>query len=203
MQAMTTKLAISPYSMAVPPLSQSTMRFRKFVNGIGPPPDTVLMPPFEGKSLKKGFRGTTELPRIPTWIPVVAVALGRADGRWLMHRRPPEKHHGGLWEFPGGKVEPDEVPDFALEREIREELGIALDRASLAPASFARSHHEDGATPIVILLYKSSVWKGEPQALEGGEVGWFLPAEIFALPMPPLDVELARDFFGRGGFAAG
>ncbi len=143
------------------------------------------------------------MQRIPTWIPVVAVALGREDGRWLMHRRPPEKHHGGLWEFPGGKVEPDEVPDFALEREIREELGIVLHSGSLAPAAFARSQGGEGVRPIVILLYRSRHWTGEPQALEGGEIGWFLPGEIAGLPMPPLDVALARDFFGKDECRAG
>lgn len=143
------------------------------------------------------------MERIPTWIPVVAVALGRADGRWLMHRRPPDKHHGGLWEFPGGKVEPDEVPDSALEREIREELGIVLDRGSLEPAAFARSPGGEGVPPIVILLYKTMCWAGEPRALEGGEVDWFLPAEIAWLPMPPLDVALARDFFGKQERVAG
>lgn len=143
------------------------------------------------------------MERIPTWIAVVALALGRKDGRWLMHRRPLDKHHGGLWEFPGGKVDPGEVPDLALEREIREELGIELDPASLAPAGFARSRGGESAVPIVILLYKSMRWTGEPQALEGGEVGWFLPAEVSALPMPPLDVALARDFFGKHDLGAG
>ena len=155
------------------------------------------------KSVKKGFALAAPMEKIPTWIAVVAVALGREDGRWLMHRRPPGKHHGGLWEFPGGKVEPGEVPDSALEREIREELGIALDPVSLAPAAFARSRGENGATPIVILLYSSRRWTGEPRALEGGETGWFLPREIATLAKPPLDVALVRDFFGEGGNRAG
>lgn len=132
----------------------------------------------------------------PTWIAVAALALGRADGRWLMHRRPPGKHHGGLWEFPGGKVEQGETPDFALEREIREELGIALDPARLIPTGFAQSAPEVGSPGIVILLYRSSHWTGEPQALEGGEVAWFEPEAIARLAKPPLDVTLVRDFFG-------
>lgn len=133
----------------------------------------------------------------PTWIAVAALALARGDGCWLMHRRPPDKHHGGLWEFPGGKVEPGEMPDFTLEREIREELGIALDRHCLAPAAFAQIPPERGAAGIVILLYRSTWWSGEPQPLEGGEIAWFAPAEMAALAMPPLDVALVRDFFGE------
>jgi len=130
------------------------------------------------------------------WITVVALALHRADGRWLMHRRPPEKHHGGLWEFPGGKVEPDELPDAALEREIREELGIAIDRGRLRPAGFAQSAPQDGAPGIVILLYRTGHWIGEPRALEGGEVAWLTPGEIAPLLKPPLDVALCRALFG-------
>ncbi len=132
----------------------------------------------------------------PTWIAVAALALAREDGRWLMHRRPPDKHHGGLWEFPGGKVEAGEMPDFALEREIREELGIGLDRDHLQPAGFAQCGPEAGAPGIVILLYTSACWTGAPQALEGGEIDWFAPHDIPRLAMPPLDVALVRDFFG-------
>ncbi|MEO1019891.1 MAG: NUDIX domain-containing protein, partial [Pseudomonadota bacterium] len=60
------------------------------------------------------------------WTPVVAGALRGKDGRWLMHRRPLGKHHGGLWEFPGGKVEPHEIPVKSLARELNEELGIEV-----------------------------------------------------------------------------
>lgn len=135
----------------------------------------------------------------PTWIPVVALALADNDGRWLMHRRPEDKHHGGLWEFPGGKVEPGEVPVNALIREIEEELGIALDPAALTPAYFAESGLEGGEPRIVIMLYTASGWTGleqpQPQSLEGGGVGWFTPAEIGKLAKPPLDTALARRLF--------
>lgn len=134
-----------------------------------------------------------------SWITVVALALHREDGRWLMHRRPPEKHHGGLWEFPGGKVEPGEPPDAALEREIREELGIAIRRESLDPAGSAQSAPREGAPGIVILLYRTGEWAGAPQALEGGEIAWLTPEEIAPLPKPPLDVALCRALFP--GFA--
>ena len=130
----------------------------------------------------------------PTWIPVVALALGDRAGRWLMHRRPAHKEHGGLWEFPGGKVEPGETPRAALVREIREELGIELDPACLRPTAFA----DDGtAGAPVILLYTCTRWRGPPpRALEGGVVDWFTPTEIGRLECPPLDRQLIAALFG-------
>jgi 8-oxo-dGTP diphosphatase len=135
----------------------------------------------------------------PTWIPVVAAAIARNDGRWLMHKRPANKQHGGLWEFPGGKVESDEVPEIALIREIKEELGIAIASADLTPAAFAQSDGEGDQSQIVILLYTLLRWVGEPQALEGGEVDWFTPGQIAELAKPPLDIALAAQLFGHSG----
>lgn len=129
---------------------------------------------------------------------VVAAALEDGAGRWLMHRRPPDKHHGGLWEFPGGKVEPDETPRAALVREVNEELGLVLDPADMRPAALADCAADEGRPAIVILLYTAPLPGSTPQALEGGAVGWFEPAEIARLDKPPLDVELARQLFGRG-----
>ena len=131
------------------------------------------------------------------WIAVVAGALRRADGRWLMHQRPPGKHHAGLWEFPGGKVEPDEIPSQSLVRELREELGICCDPASFTPAGFAETVLPEAGRQIVILLYTVTGWLGEPAALEGGTVGWFTPEQALALPMPPLDVVLAGQLFQK------
>jgi 8-oxo-dGTP diphosphatase len=129
------------------------------------------------------------------WIPVVAAALVGADGRWLMHRRPPGKHHAGLWEFPGGKVEPSEMPVDCLLRELQEELGIAARRHSCRPAGFAETPVNADESAIVLLLYIVSEWDGEPASLEGGELGWFMPEAVLALPKPPLDVELAAQLF--------
>jgi 8-oxo-dGTP diphosphatase len=126
----------------------------------------------------------------PTWIAVVAVALEDSEGRILMQRRPLGKAHGGMWEFPGGKVEPDETPRAALVREVNEELALALDPTALTPACFADGRREDGKKTIVILLYSSRTWFGVPRSLEGGECGWFTRAEIAQLAMPPLDYEL-------------
>lgn len=126
----------------------------------------------------------------PTWIAVVAVALTDDRGRWLMHKRPAGKHHAGLWEFPGGKVESGETPANGLVREISEELGLSLSTDNLHPAGFAQTTGEGLEPPIVILLYTCRDWSGQPQALEGGEVAWFAPEEAGRLDKPPLDQAL-------------
>lgn len=128
---------------------------------------------------------------------VVAGALHRRDGRWLMHRRPEGKHHAGLWEFPGGKVEADEMPAHSLVRELAEELGIECRAEDLVPCGFAESGGSEGGQPLVILLYTLGAWQGDPRALEGGAVGWFTPAEALALPKPPLDIALAARLFAN------
>ena len=117
---------------------------------------------------------------------VVAAALRNPAGQLCLQRRPGDKHHGGLWEFPGGKVEAGESPGTALCRELAEELGIALDPADLAPCGFAADER------IVILLYACRRWQGEARALEGGAVDWFAAEALTAQPMPPLDYPLAR-----------
>ena len=127
---------------------------------------------------------------MPTWLAVVAVVLERSDGRVLMQPRPPGKAHAGLWEFPGGKVEPGETPRNALVREVNEELGIRLDPGALTPAGFADGAAGAGENAIVIWLYSARSWEGEPESLDGGECGWFTRAEIGALALPPLDREL-------------
>lgn len=127
----------------------------------------------------------------------MAGALAGEDGRWLMHRRPPGKHHAGLWEFPGGKVEADEMPLESLVRELHEELGVTCHPSACVPIGFAETAAATDARAIVILLYTVSGWDGVPAALEGGEVGWFTPQEVLALAMPPLDVILARQLFQK------
>jgi len=133
---------------------------------------------------------------------VVAAALHGQDGRWLMHRRPAGKHHAGLWEFPGGKVEPGEMPRESLVRELAEELGIACRSEALAPVAFAESAPLDGERALVILLYTLGTWDGEPRALEGGAVQWFTAAEALALAKPPLDIALAAQFFANAAICA-
>lgn len=116
---------------------------------------------------------------------VTAAALIDRDGRLLVQQRPEGKNMAGLWEFPGGKLEPDETPEAALIRELREELGIETDAACLAPATFASEPLGD--RHLLLLLYICRKWRGTPQALEAAAIRWVRPVELHALPMPPAD----------------
>jgi 8-oxo-dGTP diphosphatase len=118
-------------------------------------------------------------------LPVVAAALVDADGRVLLQQRPLGKSLAGLWEFPGGKIEPGETPEVALVRELEEELGIAVPHACLAPAAFASAALDD--RHLLLLLYIARKWVGVPRALEAVALKWVRPAAMHLLPMPPAD----------------
>ncbi len=120
--------------------------------------------------------------------PVVAVALIDADGRVLVQQRPAGKTMAGLWEFPGGKIEPGETPEDALIRELEEELAITVPCACLSPATFASAALGD--RHLVLLLYICRKWVGVPRALEAAALKWARPAELHALAMPPADAPL-------------
>ncbi|WP_313958494.1 (deoxy)nucleoside triphosphate pyrophosphohydrolase [Novosphingobium sp. 9] len=123
----------------------------------------------------------------------MAVALVRRDGHVLMQRRPYDSMHGGLWEFPGGKVEPGEAPAAAAVREMDEELAVTLETSQLEPVGFAGD--VTAGVPvrtIVICLYIAHRWTGEPQPQVASEIEW-VPAEALKnLEMPPLDYPLAE-----------
>jgi 8-oxo-dGTP diphosphatase len=95
---------------------------------------------------------------------------------------------GGLWEFPGGKVEPGEAPEVALIRELREELSIETEAACLAPATFATG--QIGDRPLLLLLYVCRKWSGQIQLNEAPDSRWLRSHELFALEMPPADLPL-------------
>jgi len=120
----------------------------------------------------------------PTWLAVVALALRDNAGRILLQQRPIGRHHGGLWEFPGGKVEKEETPSLALVREIEEELAITIDPALLHPCAFAE---EEAARHIVLLLYTSNQPCAEPVACDGQNWGWYTLAEVNELDLAPMD----------------
>ncbi len=119
---------------------------------------------------------------------VVAAALVDADGRVLVQQRPPGKPMAGLWEFPGGKVEHGEAPEAALARELTEELGIGVETACLAPATFASEPL--GERHLLLLLYALRKWSGVPEARHASALRWLRPVELHRLEMPPADKPL-------------
>ena len=119
---------------------------------------------------------------------VAAVALIDADGRVLLARRPADKDMAGLWEFPGGKVDPGETPEAALIRELDEELGIETWNSCLAPLTFA-SHAYD-SFHLLMPLYACRRWQGTPQPREGQELAWVRASDLTRYPMPPADLPL-------------
>jgi len=121
-------------------------------------------------------------------LPVVAAALVDADGRVLLQQRPAGKSLAGLWEFPGGKIEPGETPEDALIRELEEELAIMVPHACLAPAVFASAPLGD--RHLLLLLFVTRKWTGVPRALEADALRWAYPRDMHDLPMPPADKPL-------------
>ena len=119
---------------------------------------------------------------------VAAVALIDADGRVLLARRPEGKSMAGLWEFPGGKVEPGETPEAALIRELHEELGIDTWASCLAPLSFASHGYPD--FHLLMPLFACRRWQGTPQSREGQALKWVRPESLRDYPMPPADLPL-------------
>ncbi len=119
---------------------------------------------------------------------VAAVALVDADGRVLLSKRPEGKQLGGLWEFPGGKVEQGERPETALIRELKEELAIDVAESCLAPLTFASHAYEN--FHLLMPLYVCRRWKGQVRGAEGQDLAWVKPLRLRDYPMPPADVPL-------------
>jgi 8-oxo-dGTP diphosphatase len=131
----------------------------------------------------------------PPVVLVAAAALVDGDGRVLLAQRPPGRSMAGLWEFPGGKVEAGELPEAALIRELREELGIEVARTCLAPFTFAS--HSYGDFHLLMPLFICRRWQGIVRPREGQVVKWLRPAAMAGMPMPPADVPLVamlRDY---------
>ena len=124
----------------------------------------------------------------PSLILVAAVVLVDTDGRVLLAQRPEGKQMAGLWEFPGGKVDPGETPEAALIRELREELGIDVAASCLAPFTFASHAYPD--FHLLMPLYVCRKWSGIPMAREGQRLTWVRPARLAEYPKPPADKPL-------------
>jgi 8-oxo-dGTP diphosphatase len=119
---------------------------------------------------------------------VAAVALIDADGRVLLAERPAGKTMAGLWEFPGGKVDPGETPEAALIRELVEELGIDVHESCLAPLTFAS--HAYPEFHLLMPLYVCRKWSGIAVPREGQRLAWVRPGRLGDYPMPPADKPL-------------
>ena len=119
---------------------------------------------------------------------VAACALVDADGRVLLAQRPTGKQMSGLWEFPGGKVEAGERPEQTLIRELKEELGILVNEACLAPLTFASHAYPD--FHLLMPLFVCRRWEGTPMALEGQQLAWVRVNRLRDYPMPPADEPL-------------
>jgi 8-oxo-dGTP diphosphatase len=119
---------------------------------------------------------------------VVACALMDADNRVLITKRPEGKSLAGLWEFPGGKLEAGETPEDCLIRELREELGVSVKPACLAPLTFASHSYRD--FHLLMPLYVCRRFEGMPRGLEGQEIKWVSPKRLREFPMPPADEPL-------------
>lgn len=119
---------------------------------------------------------------------VVAVALIDSDDRVLIAQRPEGKALAGLWEFPGGKIDAGERPEEALIRELREELGITVKEACLAPLTFASYAYPE--FHLLMPLYVCRRWEGFVQSREGQALKWVRARELRQYPMPPADEPL-------------
>ncbi|UXO82769.1 8-oxo-dGTP diphosphatase MutT [Brucella intermedia] len=119
---------------------------------------------------------------------VAACALVDSDGRVLLTQRPEGKQLAGLWEFPGGKVEPGETPEETLIRELQEEIGITTKVACLAPLTFASHTYDD--FHLLMPLYVCRRYEGIARGLEGQALKWVRPKDMRDYPMPPADEPL-------------
>lgn len=187
MAATAISAAINPYSMAVAPRLSAINADTNFDKQV------IIAPPFlfpgqteiTGAGVKKilpGF-GSADV------IIVAAGALVDSAGKILVQRRPQGGILPGLWEFPGGKLEPNETAEAALIRELHEELGIHIDPADVQPLSFTTAETAAG-TPLLLLLFRISRWEGDPRALHADAVAWHTPHQLRSIPMPPADVPL-------------
>jgi len=127
---------------------------------------------------------------------VAAAALVDRQGRVLLAQRPAGKAFAGLWEFPGGKLEPGEGPEAALARELGEELDVQVETQAMTPFAFASHAYAD--FHLVMPLYVVRRWAGEPRAVEGGALAWASAAELARYDMPPADAPLVVELLSRG-----
>ena len=132
----------------------------------------------------------SEIARGKRLLLVAACALVDTDGRVLLAQRPEGKQLAGLWEFPGGKVEPGETPEQCLIRELQEEIGIETDIPCLAPLTFASHSYDD--FHLLMPLFVCRRFRGIAQPKEGQALKWVRPKQMRDYPMPPADAPLIQ-----------
>lgn len=128
-----------------------------------------------------------DMPQLPTVL-VAAAALIDFRNQILVAQRPPGKAMAGLWEFPGGKVDAGELPEYALMRELEEELGIQTRPGCMTPVAFASHSYEK--FHLLMPLFAIRVWRGIPKGREGQVLKWVRLQDLYALPMPDADYPL-------------
>ena len=188
--AITINDMIRPYSIAVAPSWHRRMFFI-FFNIFFCLSIRLRTASFFHKRINKFFKSEKKMENKPTLLFVVAIALMDQNGKILMQTRPLGKTMAGLWEFPGGKVEEGELPDFAIVRELKEELNISISRENLIPACFASEPL--GNRYLLLLLYIADIWSGDIIAREGQKFDWFDLDELSKLKMPPADIPLVAN----------
>jgi 8-oxo-dGTP diphosphatase len=134
----------------------------------------------------------------PSGLPILlvaAVALVDTDNNVLLARRPEGKSMAGLWEFPGGKIKEGETPEFALCRELEEELGIETRECCFSPLGFASHSYDD--FHLMMPLYVCRMWKGQPAPREGQTLEWVAPNDLAKYDMPAADIPLIHQIQDR------
>lgn len=141
------------------------------------------------KSCSGGVIGD-DLPPLPylNIITVAAVVLIDSDNNILLAQRPQGKSMAGLWEFPGGKIDQGETPEYALIRELHEELGIMTGVDCLQPLTFASHSYDD--FHLLMPVFSCRTWKGTPKPLEGQILKWVPKNQLQNFAMPPADIPL-------------
>jgi 8-oxo-dGTP diphosphatase len=131
-----------------------------------------------------------QAPKIDRLLLVAAAALIDPDGRILLSQRPKGKWLEGYWEFPGGKIEEGEVPEYALMRELKEELGIETRPSCFTPIGFASHFYEDRHTHVLMPLFACRFWESQPKGVEGQSLKWVRVQEMYQLDLIPADIPL-------------
>ena len=119
---------------------------------------------------------------------VASIAIIDANDQILIAKRPNKKHLSGFWEFPGGKVEKGESPEYALVREVKEELNIDINNKCIAPLTFSEFDYKK--FHLLLLLYVCRRWEGEPMSMEKNEIKWVKANTLRQYKMPPADDSL-------------